>query len=459
MRKSGKKKDSSVDVREIVLEALLVIARQEEYSHVVMGGILDKYNYPALQEKTFMKRLLEGTLERRIQLDYCIDGISSVPVKKMKPFIRELLRMSAYQLLFMDSVPDSAVCNEAVKLADSHSFHALKGFVNGVLRNLSRKKGEIVWPDREKDRLASLSVCYSMPRWLVEKWDSEQGKERTEPILQGLLQERPVTVRLKKNLTAEEIAAVRTELESENIRVKEIPDLSYAWHLERVEGLKNIPAFLAGKFTVQDGRSMLAVEAAGIREGDCVIDVCAAPGGKTMLAAELAGGKGQVLARDISLEKLALIEENRDRMGADNVTVEQWDAAAYDREKAGLADVVLADVPCSGLGVIGKKRDIKYRITPERIEALVPLQRQILETVWQYVKPGGVLLYSTCTVSRAENEEMVQWFLSEFPFHAGSLTSYLPKQFAGETLEKGYYQFLPGMQGTDGFFIARFVRD
>mgnify|MGYP002703280348 FL=1 len=169
--------------------------------------------------------------------------------------------------------------------------------------------------------------------------------------------------------------------------MKEIPDLSYAWHLERVEGLKNIPAFLAGKFTVQDVSSMLAVEAAGIREGDCVIDVCAAPGGKTMLAAELAGGKGQVLARDISLEKLALIEENRDRMGADNVTVEQWDAAAYDREKAGLADVVLADVPCSGLGVIGKKRDIKYRITPERIEALVPLQRQILETVWQYVKP------------------------------------------------------------------------
>ncbi len=126
MRKLGKKKDSSVDVREIVLEALLVIARQEEYSHVVMGGILDKYNYLALQEKAFMKRLLEGTLERRIQLDYCIDGISSVPVKKMKPFIRELLRMSAYQLLFMDSVPDSAVCNEAVKLADSHSFHALK---------------------------------------------------------------------------------------------------------------------------------------------------------------------------------------------------------------------------------------------------------------------------------------------------------------------------------------------
>lgn len=459
MGKAKKKKDGGVDVRETVLEALLAITREEAYSHVITGGMLDKYNYLPPQEKAFMKRLLEGTLERRIQLDYCIDAISSVPVKKMKPFIRELLRMSAYQLLYMDSVPDSAVCNEAVKLADRHSFHSLKGFVNGVLRNLSRKKEEIAWPDRERDRVASLSVCYSMPRWLIEKWDREQGRERTELILQGLLQERPVTVRLKKCLTEEEISSVREELESGNIRVQEIPDLPWAWHLERVEGIGNIPAFLVGKFTVQDVSSMLAVEAAGIREGNFVIDVCAAPGGKTMLAAELTGKRGHVLARDVSPEKLSLIEENRDRMGADNVTVEQWDAAVPDREKAGLADVVLADVPCSGLGVIGKKRDIKYRITPERISALVSLQRQILETVWQYVKPGGVLLYSTCTISREENEEMVEWFLAKFPFHTESLTPYLPKRFAGETAKKGYYQFLPGIQETDGFFIARFVRD
>lgn len=465
-------KTDSVNVRELALEALLSVSRGEAYSHVVIGGMLDKYDYLGVQEKAFFKCLTEGTLERRIQIDYCIDAFSKTPVRKMKPLIRELLRMSVYQLLFMDGVPDSAVCNEAVKLAEHRSFRSLKGFVNGVLRSICREKDNISWPDREENEAVFLSVRYSMPQWLVEKWQQEQGSEKTEKILQGLLEKRPVTVRLRQDIREEEREAcqreVKEELHARGILVRESKILPYAWNLEKSEGLGGIPSFAAGRFTVQDVSSMLAVEAAGIRQGDFVMDVCAAPGGKMLFAGEKAGSGGSVLARDISFRRLEQMEENRVRMRADNVTLEQWDAAVLDGAYVGEADVVLADVPCSGLGVIGRKRDIKYHASIETIESLVQLQRQILSTVWQYVKPGGVLLYSTCTISRAENEEMADWFLSQFPFHGENPRPFLPEGFAtqGGSFTGGekaagspYIQLLPGVHDTDGFFLARFVRD
>ena len=449
----------TVNIRELALEALLAIDRDGEYSHIVISGMLDKYDYLELQEKAFFKRLVEGTLERQIEIDYIINSVSKVPVKKMKPLIRELLRMSVYQLLFMERVPDRAVCNEAVKLAEKHSFHSLKGFVNGILRNISRKKDEIAHPDSSKERIPYLSVRYSMPQWLIEKWEAEQGGERTETILQGLLEEKPVTIRLKTDLSETEKDQIRRSLEERGIRVAENMYLPYAWHLEKSEGMKNIPEFADGNFTVQDVSSMLAVEAAGIAPGDFVIDVCAAPGGKMLFAAEKAGKDGRVLARDISQYKLSLMEENRQRMRAKNVALQKWDAAVCDPEMLGRADVVLADVPCSGLGVIGKKRDIKNRVTPESLESLLPIQKAILTAVWQYVKPGGTLLYSTCTINRAENEDMVKWFTEQFPFHTESICPFLPEHFAAEAGNDGCFQFLPGIHGTDGFFIARLVRD
>jgi len=444
--------------RDLVLEALLSIEREDAYSHVVVSGLLEKYNYLDSREKAFMKRLLEGTLERRLELDYVLDLFSKTPVKKMKPLIRELLRMSTYQILYMDSVPDSAVCNEAVKLAQLHSFHALKGFVNGVLRSISRKKDEIPYPDMKKDRKGALSVRYSMPKWLIEKWDAELGCDTTEKVLQGLLLEKPVTIRLKKSLSEEQLREIRQELEEKGVVVTQNEALPLVWYLEKTEGLKNLDSFQKGYFTVQDASSVLAVTAAGIKQGDFVIDTCAAPGGKMLYAAELTGAGGKVLARDVSEKKLPLMEENKVRMQAQNVTIEHFDACVADETYREKADVVLADVPCSGLGVIGKKRDIKYKVSPESLSALPALQKQILTAVQSYVKPGGTLLYSTCTISRAENEEMVTWFLEHFPFRADSLQAYLPACYEGESIPEGYYQFLPGIHDTDGFFIARFVR-
>lgn len=454
----GEKGQKCENIRELALDALLLIEQQEQYSHVVISGMLKKYDYLEGRDKAFFKRLVSGTLERQIELDYVIDSFSSTPTGKMRPLIRVLLRMSAYQILFMEGAADSAAVNEAVKLAQRRKFVSLKGFVNGVLRSIVRNKDKIHYPDAKKDKDNYLSVRYSMPRWLIEKWNRELGTEKTEAVLEGLLQERPVTIRLRSGLPKEEKEKVLKELTASGIAVQESGILPYAFYLSGTEGLLHLPAFRAGKFTVQDVSSMLAVEAAGIQGEDFVMDTCAAPGGKMLFAAEKAF-KGSVLARDVSEAKLLLMQENKERMHAKQVTLQLFDATKEDPAYYEKADVVLADVPCSGLGVIGRKPDIKYRATIEGLLELQKLQKQILEAVWHYVKPSGVLLYSTCTISRGENEEMAEWFLKEHPFHAESLDGFLPEKFSDDGTAKGQLQFLPGIHGTDGFFIARFIRN
>ncbi len=454
----------TVNDRELVLDILMTVAKQQEYSHIVIRSVLEKYDYLGAQEKAFIKRLAEGTLERQIQLDDMLNRVSSVKVNKMKPLIRCLLRMSAYQMMFMDSVPDSAVCNEAVKLAKKRGFGSLTGFVNGVLRSIGRKKAELLQPAEDLKAEQQLSVKYSMPGWIVEKWMTEQGRERTEQILAGLLKERPVTVRTDSRLTLAEREAMKEELRSDGVIVRDSGILPDAWYLENTEGLKRLPAFASGKLNVQDVSSMLAVMAADIHEGDLVVDVCAAPGGKTFFASEFAGADGHVIARDVSEYKTSLLEESKNRLNAENVEIQIWDGREYDETLEEKADVVLADVPCSGLGVIGRKKDIKYRVTPESMAGLRDLQREILANAQRYVRPGGVLLFSTCTINKEENEEILSWLLAEFPFHTESIASRMPECILKERPEqesarKGYLQLLPGIHGTDGFFLARLVKD
>ncbi len=430
-----------MNIRELILDMLLEMEKEKTYSHILMRNVLDKYDYLTAQEKAFIKRVTEGTLERRIQIDYILDSYSKVPVKKMKPLIRNLLRMSIYQILFMDGIPDSAVCNEAVKLANKRKFQSLKGFINGVLRNIARQKSEISYPDKEKNPKEYLSVWYSMPEFLISMWMEDYGREQTENMLQAMLAVRPVTVRLKETMSGEEQETLLKRIEEAGIRIRKHPYLPYAYELERLEGVRSIPGFEEGLLTVQDVSSMLCVEDAGIKEGDFILDVCAAPGGKATHAAVKLKGSGRVLARDLTGDKTALIEENIQRQGLLNITAEVYDASVYDETLDEKADVVLADLPCSGLGIVGKKRDIKYNITAEALEELPLLQKKILSTVWQYVKPGGVLIYSTCTIHKEENERVAEWFAQNHPF---------------ELIDSK--QLLPGLHETDGFFIARFKR-
>ena len=456
-----------INIRELILDMLMEILEKEGYSHLVIREVLNKYNYIEGRDKAFIKRVTEGTLERLIYIDYVLNQFSKVQTGKMKPLIRNLLRMSVYQLLFMDNVPDSAVCNEAVKLAGKRGFRSLSGYVNGVLRNIARNKEQLKLPDKEKDKVGYLSVVYSMPEWIVSLWLQEQGDARTETMLEALLKEAPVTVRLNDSLTLDEKANWLTALEKAKITACRHPYVSCAYRLQDTEGIANLPGYGEGCFAVQDVSSMLAVEATGIRkllqenressEKITLLDVCSAPGGKSLYAGDILKDKGFVTARDWTEYRVSLIRDNIERMNAVNVEAQVRDALIYDETWKEKADVVLADLPCSGLGIIGKKRDIKYRSSKEKCKELSKLQKQILSVVWQYVKPGGVLLYSTCTVSADENEKVVSWFVQNYPFETESLTPYLPEALQEEG-RKGYIQLLPGVHETDGFFIARLRR-
>ncbi|MCI8597137.1 MAG: 16S rRNA (cytosine(967)-C(5))-methyltransferase RsmB [Lachnospiraceae bacterium] len=443
----------TVNTRELILGILMEVTRQEEYSHIAIRNVLEKYQYLDKQERAFITRVTEGTLEWMLHLDYIIGQFSSVKLNKIKLPIRNILRMSVYQLKFMDSVPDSAVCNEAVKLAQRKGFHQLKGFVNGVLRNIARNISQVEYPSQTEAK-KYLSVMYSMPEWIVQDWLDIYGRETTERILKDFLEKRPLSIRT--NLEKISSQRLKERLEQQGIQVTQVPGISYALEIENFDYLRAIPEFQEGLFQVQDISSMLAVEAASPKAGDVCIDVCAAPGGKSLHLGEALKGTGCVEARDLTEYKAELIRENIRRMGADNIEVRVWDACEKDETSLETADVLLADLPCSGLGVLGKKTDLKYRMTKEQQKELAALQRQILSTVQAYVKPGGTLVYSTCTINREENEENVAWFLKEYPFEAVPLEGELWEIYGGKTHGQGYVQLLPGLQGCDGFFIAKF---
>ena len=476
----------SINVRELALDMLLAVTRENKPSHVVHSQMLEKYQYLEKQERKFLSRLFKGTLERMLTLDYVIGQFSTVKTSKIKPVLKNILRLSVYQMLYMSQIPDSAACNEAVKLAGRRGFKNLKGFVNGVLRNVSRNKEKLSWPDAKKQPIAYLSVMYSAPEWLVRLWVEAYGIDTARAMLEDSLADKPVTVRC---MDEDNVPAVKKVLEAEGVTVAPGSLLPYALQLSGFNYMNELESFRSGLYTVQDESSMMVVEMAGLHAGDTVIDVCAAPGGKSchaagrlaalekkaagndrdaagccaMPAAAAAEGEpargcpgapggcgagnvlkaaaGHVFARDLTPQKAELIEENCRRLGLDNVSVQVWDACVPNPADAGRAQVVLADLPCSGLGVIGRKADIKYRMGPEQMAQLAALQRQILSVVQNYVAPGGTLVYSTCTVNPAENIDNARWFEKNFDF----------------TMAKAR-QFLPGVDGCDGFFIAKFTR-
>ena len=458
------------NVREIVLDLLLTLERDGGMSHRLMSDVLNKYDYLDVKEKRFLKRLAEGTLERQIELDYYLDHYSSLPVRKMKPLIRCLLRMSVYQILYMDSVPDSAACNEACKLAQNRKFQNLNGFVNGILRKISREKEALPLPDR-KNVLEWLCVKYSMPKLITREWLEEYGEAMTEKILQGLLDIHPVSLRMSEALSDEEMAVIEGHLQDAGVRTEKSPYDSRILLARDLEGAESLSDFQEGSLTVQDASSVLAVKMAGIQKGNLVMDACAAPGGKSVLASELVGERGRIICGDLSSQKTEKITENIARMGRNNIEIYEWDAREPKPQWIGKADVLLLDVPCSGWGVMGKKRDIKYHVTEKGLLELEDLQKSILRGASQYVKPGGILLYSTCTVRKQENRDMVAWILENLPFIPEPLCEKLPEtvlegvreekeSFQGDACawEDCFAQLLPGVLQMDGFFFARFRR-
>lgn len=436
------------DNREIALDILLEILERGGYSHMILGQALNKYQYLDKSDRAFISRTVEGTVEYLIQMDYVIDSFSKTKVQKMKPVIRTILRMSVYQLLYMDRVPDSAVCNEAVKLAVKRKFTGLKGFVNGVLRNISRNKENLVWPDD--------SVRYSMPSWLVSMWENTYGRETTVTMLESFLKNKKTTIRC--NLAKASKEEILQSLKKQGVEVSESGISEAVLCIEKYDYLEGLEAFQKGYIQVQDLSSSLVGEIAEPKKGDYIIDVCGAPGGKSIHIADKLDGTGMVEVRDLSLYKISLVQENIDRCGFKNIRTKIQDALVADPDSVEKADVVIADLPCSGLGIIGRKPDIKYRMTPEALESLADLQRKILAVVQAYVKPGGRLIFSTCTINRKENEENAQWFLDHFPFDCVNLKEKLGEKLDLAVTRQGFVQLLPGVHPCDGFFLAAFQK-
>ena len=417
------------------------------------------------RSRSFITRLVYGTLENYLYLDFIISEFTGKPVTKLKPFIATLLELSVYQLLFMDSVPEHAAVNEAVRIVQNSPQRGLKGFVNGVLRNVVRNRDNL--PEPEGDEKHKFSVTYSIPEFIVDIISdelhmleynnnlhlktSENNKselrdslvdtpisnnadtvhEKTETVLRALRKPRPLTIRCNTSLISPD--KLRERLVSEMVNVHQDENLpEYVMFISGFDSLESLDSFKEGFFYVQDTGSILSGAVSDYKPGERVLDLCGAPGGKAIGAA-LAGAV--VETGDISGAKTDLIKENIARLKLDNINVNVRDATIFDPSLENAFDAVICDVPCSGIGIIGRKPDICINLTPERIESLIPLQRRILETAVKYVKPGGRLIYSTCTVNRRENEEN------------GKL---LEKMRFETVFEK---QWLPGIEGSaDGFY-------
>ncbi|WP_026507994.1 16S rRNA (cytosine(967)-C(5))-methyltransferase RsmB [Butyrivibrio sp. MC2013] len=464
--------------------ALKIIMQQDEKGQVkgLIRDVLTRYDYLPPRDKAFIKRLAEGVMERRITLDYVINKYARLPVEKQKPLIRSVLRMSTYQILFMDQVPDSAAVNEGVKLVSGHGFSSLRGFVNGVLRNISRTGRDVEFPPlrgvSREDSIRALSVRYSMPEAVCRIFEKEYGTDKTAEIFGAFLEPRPVTIRLDERLGREEmddlIGRMRSE-GGEDLQIRRHPVLSYAYELFHTDNIRFLPGYDEGSWIVQDVSSMLVAEAAMLKRGDIVIDVCSAPGGKALhAAAKLAAmdwgaeavladsktARGHVYMNDISEQKVDIISENLYRMGLEDMaSVRVHDATVHDSDCENSCDVLLCDLPCSGLGIMGRKPDIRYQVSEDNISSLTAIQKDIIANVWNYLKVGGTMIYSTCTLDPEENEKMLDYICENYPFERVAIEGDAFKAFAGEkSLKEGYLKLLPGEYDTDGFFLARLRR-
>ena len=440
---------AEINSRQIVLAILLQVLEEGRYSHLVINTTLDKFMYLDKQDKAFIKRVSEGTIENLIRIDYVINLYSNTKVIKMKPEIRNILRLSVYQILFMDSIPDYSVCNEAVKLTlSTKKYKNLKGFVNGVLRTICREAGSISYPD--------IATEYSVPEWIAAQWEAQYGKETAQTMIKTQNEPSPVSIRPGYNVSLSEL---EESLINEGVKVSKAPYITDALEISGFDKLSDIKSFINGKFYIQDISSMLVGLVSAPKKGDFCLDVCAAPGGKSLHLATLMNNTGRVIARDKSEYKVGLLNENFKRSGLTNISAECFDATVYDASMESKADILICDLPCSGLGVIRRKPDIKYKMNVKMQKDLIGLQRKIISTVYKYVKVNGKLIYSTCTTNLEENIENVKWLTDHFPFHRESINMDLPEELRCQSGEDGYIQLISGVNKSDSFFICKLLRD
>ena len=421
------------DNRKTAYRVLLEMEKENSYSNIVLNRILvfDNPESPA-----FVRELVYAVTENRIFIDYAIDRLVTKGIKSVKPQPLCLLRLGICQIEFINSVPDYAAVSETVKLA-RRVIPGRDGFVNGVLRNYLKLRENFPYPDREKNMADYLSVKYSYAKWIVDMWLGQYGAEKTERLLEPPNETPPIiNMQNTHKTTPQDLAE---ELKEEGFPVWPGRNSERGVSLKvKGSGLLDSRLFSEGYFSVQDEASLMAAELLGPEPGDTAVDVCAAPGGKSFAMAEMMENRGVIYAMDIHHHKIDLIDKGAQRLGIDIIKSAVFDSENVREDLAGSADCVLADVPCTGLGVVRRKPEIKLRDVADRGKSLAEKQLKILTSASAYVKTGGKLLYSTCTLNRCENADVVGKFLQ--------------KNRSFELVETK--QLLPEKDGPDGFFMA-----
>jgi 16S rRNA (cytosine967-C5)-methyltransferase len=406
------------------------------------------------RQKAFTYELVMGTLRHRGCLDWALEKLCETPLDRFTPWIRTILRMGMYQILYLDAVPKTAAVDESVKLAKKYGHSGTAGLVNAVLRNAQREELLAELDALGEESTATCAIKHSHPEWLIDLLTEHYGRQAAVEIMKNNNTIPPLTARVNTLRITRE--ALLQKLGKDGIGTRALAQVDDAIQLEGVSSPSRLEAHKAGLLYFQDPSSMLAVQCLGVNSGDRVLDVCAGPGGKTTHIAATMKNEGVIYALDLHKHRVELIEDNARRLGAEIVEARQCDATGELAGSYGGMDRVLVDAPCSGVGVMRRRVDLKWRLKPEQVEELARLQSAILEKAAACVRSRGVLVYSTCTVTRKENAGVVSGFLdrhsdfspdTEFPL---SLEKYVTKE--------GFVQILPGNENMDGFFIARLRR-
>jgi 16S rRNA (cytosine967-C5)-methyltransferase len=448
-------------IREIALDILIKVENNQGYINVLVNDILKKNNIKK-RDAAFIQEIVYGVVRNRIKIDWVISKFTSRKLKKIHLDIINIIRMGVYQILELSKIPEYAICNEGVQLAKKYSSKNIANFVNAILRNIIRRKEEIEWPDPQKNRAIYLSIIYSHPLWIIKRWLKIFGYEDTLKICKANNTIPPLTVRIN-NLKIDRFKLIK-QLEAEGITVEKGQFAEEALYLKGLTNVSESAFFKDGLLQVQDESSMLVSHLLNPQSGEFVMDICSAPGGKTSHIAQLMHNTGIVISMDINEKKINNIFDNSQRLGISIVKPVKHDATKIQREYLNIADKVLVDAPCSCLGVLRRKPDIKLRVfNKKRLLKLSGLQKEILLTASKYVKKEGILVYSTCTTETEENEVVIMDFLKKNPnFMLDNLREFNKNRKLKVNLSKNkhFIKIYPGISNSrlDGFFMARLIR-
>ncbi|MCF8010803.1 MAG: 16S rRNA (cytosine(967)-C(5))-methyltransferase RsmB [Clostridiales bacterium] len=440
-----------LNAREVALKVLLNVEKKEAYANLALRGELGRANLKHV-DRRFVTELVYGTVRSLKTLDWILEQFLKKPLSKQTAATRNILRMGLYQIFYMDSVPVSAACNESAEMARTYGNPGAVKYVNGVLRNIARSKENINFPGPEIDPVEYISLVHSHPQWMVRKWLDWLGYEETIRLCEANNNAAPLTVRANSlKTTLPELSSWLTE---QGISVEKTSYAPEGLILNNTGGLENVSALTEGFMQVQDESSILAGHGLSPRPGAKVIDMASAPGGKSTHLAQLMGNNGKIIACDIFAHKLSLVMDNCRRLGINIVETVQEDARKLANNYRNWADYILLDAPCSGLGVLRRRPDARWRVTEQQVNEIAKLQREMMEEAARCLVPGGILLYSTCTITPQENDELIKDFLhANNNFALCSFKELLPSEIGD--MEKGYIQLFPHIHNTDGFYMAR----